>query len=183
MITATFLYAEGMFQYPQFQAVDSSGNPLSGGKLYTYVTGTTTNKATYSDYALTTPNANPVVLDSRGEAEVYGTGVYKFVLKDSSDTTIWTIDPAYASVPGYLTGSATWNPASIADGDEEAKEVTVTGAALGDCAIASFSLDVSDLVLDAQVTGTNTVTCILANNTGGAIDLGSGTVRVKVLKQ
>jgi len=183
LLSVVPVWAEGMYVYPQFQAFDSSGSPLNGGKLYTYITGTTTNKATYSDAALTTPNANPVILDSRGEAEVYGSGVYKFLLKDSSDTTIWTIDPAYASVPGYLEGSATWNPASIADGNEEAKEVTVTGAALGDFAIASFSLDVTDLVLDAQVTAANTVTCVLANNTGGAIDLGSGTARVKVLKQ
>jgi hypothetical protein len=78
-------------------------------------------------------------------------------------------------------GSATWNPAEIANGAEEAKEVTATGAQLGDFAIASFSLDVTDLVLDAQVTAANTVTCILANNTGGAIDLAEGTVYVRVM--
>ena len=82
-----------------------------------------------------------------------------------------------------LTGSAVWDPSSIADGNEEAKEVTVTGAQLGDFAIASFSLDVEDLVLDAQVTAASTVTCILANNTGGAINLGSGTVYVKVIER
>ena len=82
-----------------------------------------------------------------------------------------------------LQGSDTWDPGSIDDGNEEAKEVTVTGAALGDFAIASFSLDVSDLVLDAQVTAVDTVTCVLANNTSGAIDLGSGTVYVKVIKK
>ena len=82
-----------------------------------------------------------------------------------------------------LGASATWDPGSIADGDEEAKEVTVTGAALGDFAVASFSLDVTDLVLNAQVTGANTVTCVLSNNTGGAVDLGSGTVYVKVTKK
>ncbi len=81
-----------------------------------------------------------------------------------------------------LTGSATWDPGSIGDGNEESKEVTVTGAALGDFAIASFSLDVTDLVLDAQVTAADTVTCILANNTGGNIDLASGTIRAKVFK-
>jgi len=81
-----------------------------------------------------------------------------------------------------LSGSATWDPGSIANGAEEAKEVTVTGAALGDFAIASFSKDVSDLVLDAQVTGSDTVTCVLANNTGGAVDLEEGTVSVKVFK-
>jgi len=81
------------------------------------------------------------------------------------------------------SGNATWDPGSIDDGNEEAKEVTVTGAALGDHAIAAFSLDVSDLVLDAQVTAANTVTCILANNTGVAVDLGSGTVYVRVFKR
>ena len=82
-----------------------------------------------------------------------------------------------------LQGSDTWDAGSIADGDEEAKEVTVTGATLGDFAIASLSLDVADLVLNAQVTGANTVTCILANNTGAAVDLGEGTVYVKVTKR
>ena len=76
---------------------------------------------------------------------------------------------------------ATWDAASIADGDEVTLDVTVPGAVLGDFAFVSFSLDVSDLNLDAHVTAANTVTCSLQNNTGGAIDLGSGTVRVKVV--
>lgn len=83
----------------------------------------------------------------------------------------------------HMFASATWDANSIADGDEEAKEVTVTGAVLGDQAIASLSIDISDLVLDAQVTAANTVTCILANNTGGAIDLGSATLYVRVFRK
>jgi hypothetical protein len=79
-------------------------------------------------------------------------------------------------------GSATWDPGSIADGDEEAKEITVTGAALGDFILVSFSLDVADLTLTAQVTTANTVTAVLANNTGGAIDLAEGTVKAKVIR-
>jgi len=82
-----------------------------------------------------------------------------------------------------LTGSATWDPGSIADGDLEAKEVTVTGAALGDHVIAvTFSLDVADLVLDANVSAANIATCVLANNSGGAIDLAEGTVSVLVME-
>ena len=77
----------------------------------------------------------------------------------------------------------TWDAGSIADGDEEAKDVTVTGAAIGDYAIASFSSDISDLTLDAQVTAANTVTCVLANNTGGAVDLASSTVYVRVFRR
>jgi len=83
----------------------------------------------------------------------------------------------------FLIGSASWNAAEIADGDEEAKEVTVTGAALGDFAVASLSIDIADLVLDAQVTASNTVTCVLANNTGGAINLAAATVYAFVIKK
>lgn len=83
----------------------------------------------------------------------------------------------------WLSASASWNPASIANGAKEAKDVTVIDARLGDFAVASFSLDVLDLVLNAQVTANDTVTCVLANNTGGAVDLGAGTVYVKVSKK
>ncbi len=82
----------------------------------------------------------------------------------------------------YLQGSETKDWGSISDGDEAAEEVTVTGAALGDFAVATMSIDVTDLVITASVTAANTVTVILSNETGGAIDLGSGTLTVKVFK-
>lgn len=83
-----------------------------------------------------------------------------------------------------LSGSATWDAGSIADGDEEATEITVTGAELGDYVLAiSFSLDVSDLQLTADVTEDDVVTAVLSNSTGGAINLSSGTVRVIVMKR
>jgi hypothetical protein len=82
-----------------------------------------------------------------------------------------------------LDASATWDAASIADGDEVVVEVTVTGAALGDFCLASLSIDVADLNLTANVTAANTVTAQLNNNTGGAIDLASGTLYVRVIKR
>lgn len=76
---------------PQFFDVD--GNPLVGGLLYTYSAGTSSEIPTYSDYQGLTANSNPIVLDSRGEADIYlADGSYKFVLKDSEDVTIWTVD-------------------------------------------------------------------------------------------
>lgn len=103
--------------------------------------------------------------------------------QDTEDVSLWLQDlfNYLEKATTFLVGSATWNPGSIADGNEEAKVVTVTGAGLEDFAQASFSLDVTDLALDAQVTASNTVTCVLLNNTGGAIDLGEGTVRVRVV--
>ncbi len=81
---------------------------------------------------------------------------------------------------GY-SASATWDAGSIADGNEEAVEVTVPDAKLGDFAFASLDIDVADLQLSADVTAANTVTCVLANNTGGTINLASATLRVKVV--
>lgn len=76
--------------------LDNSGNPLSGGRVYTYAAGTSTPLATYSDQAGSTPNANPVVLNSRGEATIFwGAGPYKVTLRTSADALIWTQDNMY----------------------------------------------------------------------------------------
>lgn len=74
--------------------IDANGQPLVGGKLYSYVAGTTTPKATYQDYALTTLNTNPVILDSKGSCDVWMSTdeLYKFDLYDSSDVLQWTED-------------------------------------------------------------------------------------------
>ena len=78
---------------PKLQFFDNNGNPLVGGKLYTYAAGTTTPLATYTDASAGTPNTNPIILDSRGEANVWlSATTYKFVLTDSTDATIWTVD-------------------------------------------------------------------------------------------
>ncbi len=81
-----------------------------------------------------------------------------------------------------LKVTTTWDPGSIASGAEEVKEITVTGAALGDFVLVSFSLDVADLALVAQVTAANTVTAQLLNLSGSAVNLGSGTLAVLVFK-
>ena len=85
------------------------------------------------------------------------------------------------SVTKFAIASETKDWGSVNDGDEAAEEVTVTGAQLGDFALASMSIDTTDITLTATVTAADTVTVILANNTGGAIDLGSGTLYVIVM--
>lgn len=75
-----------------------SGTLLAGGKLYAYIAGTTTPKDTYTEIDGATTNANPIVLNARGEVPsgVFGTtGAYKLVLKDASDVTLWTRDNVY----------------------------------------------------------------------------------------
>ena len=78
---------------PVMQFFDANGNPLVGGKLFTYAAGTTTPQATYTDYGGGTANTNPVILNSRGEAAVWcGDNRYFMVLKDADDVEIWTAD-------------------------------------------------------------------------------------------
>lgn len=78
---------------PYLQFFTAAGEPLVGGKLYSYAAGTSTPLATYTNASGGTANTNPVILDSRGEAAVWcGTALYKFVLKDANDVTIWTAD-------------------------------------------------------------------------------------------
>lgn len=71
---------------------DNSGQPLEGGKVYTYAAGTTATKTTYLDSSKLTAAANPVILDAYGRAQIYADGFYKFVIKTSDDVTLITID-------------------------------------------------------------------------------------------
>jgi len=71
------------------QFLDINGKPLVGGKVAHYVVSTNTPKATYQDYAQTIPNTNPVVLDARGQAAIYGTGLYRQVVNDATGVLIW----------------------------------------------------------------------------------------------
>jgi hypothetical protein len=80
----------------------------------------------------------------------------------------------------FLIGSATKDFGSIADGNEEEQDITVTGAALGDFVVASLGVDTVGLTLTADVTAANTVTVVLGNFTGSAVDLASATLTVKV---
>jgi hypothetical protein len=98
-------------------------------------------------------------------------------------TQWWQLFQEIIPFKEVLFASETKDWGSLANGSMLSEDVTVTGAALGDFAIASMSVDVADLNLEAQVTASNTVTVVLTNN--GAVDptnLGSGTLRVMVIK-
>ena len=78
---------------PKLQFFDANGVPLAGGKLYSYAAGTTTPLATYTSAAETTFNTNPIILNSRGEVEVWlGSPLYKFKLTTAANVEIWTVD-------------------------------------------------------------------------------------------
>lgn len=99
---------------------DNNGNNLAGGKLYTYASGTSTPLATYSDQAGAVPNANPVVLNARGEATIFwGSAPYKVALKDASDVEIWTQDNLQASIGAADLASTAANKGASLVGIED----------------------------------------------------------------
>ena len=95
----------------KMQFFDVTGAPLVGGLLYTYSAGTTTPQVTYTDSSGATANTNPVVLNARGEADIWlGASTYKFRLCSADNTEFWTVDnisaPTSALSP-VLSGNVT----------------------------------------------------------------------------
>lgn len=80
------------------QFFDENGKPLSGGKLYTYIAGSSTPVVTYKTISGGTEsanmNTNPITLDMAGMAElVISTDTaYKFVLFDKNNVRKYTWD-------------------------------------------------------------------------------------------
>ena len=103
---------------PKLQFFDANGAPLAGGLLYTYEAGSTTPLATYTDSTGVSANTNPIVLDSRGEANVWLAGdIYKFALYTSVGVLIWTVDNINGSTFGVnATGDGTTLAFSVVNG-------------------------------------------------------------------
>lgn len=88
-----------------WQFFDDNGDPLSGGKIYTYAAGTTTPLTTYTSRTGLVPNTNPIILDAAGRTpeQIWSTegSLYKYVVKTSTDVTIRTWD----NIGGSLVSS------------------------------------------------------------------------------
>jgi hypothetical protein len=134
---------------PKTAFVDAAGEPLVGGQLYTYIAGTTTLQATYTDSTATTANTNPIILDSRGEANVWLSGaIYKFVLKDADDALIWTVDnisAPTAAVSPVLSGNVTID----SNTPSPALQITQTGTGPAFKVQDSADPDVTPFIVDA----------------------------------
>lgn len=95
-----------------------------------------------------------------------------------------TTNNAVISRDGFISGSATYDPASIAAGASASTTVTVTGArlAVNDTVKVSPSITPAGLIVHGAVTATNVVTVTYFNPTAGAIDLASHTITAYVAK-
>lgn len=84
---------------PKQKFFGNNGQPAVGYKLFTYEAGTSTKLATYPNNSVSVPNSNPIILDYRGEADIWipPNVSYKYVLATPTDTDppgspLWTVD-------------------------------------------------------------------------------------------
>lgn len=181
---------------PKLQFFDSAGHELSGGLLFTYAAGTTTKTNTYTDNTGGTPNADPIILNTRGETPsgvwLPSSQCYKYVLSPSTDTdpptnAIWTVDGICGAltangatfgitVPGELVATPTTQNigSSIAiTKANETKNTVWAGPASGSAAQPTFrALAIADLPFQPRTNLTANATFCVATtglDTNGGI--------------
>lgn len=91
---------------------NNDGTVAAGGKVYTYVAGTTTPVATYTDNTGNVQNTNPIILDAKGEADIWSSSLIKVNVLQSDNTQVtgWPVD-YIGSAPsiGILSYRGKWN--------------------------------------------------------------------------
>lgn len=131
--------------------VDDDGHPLAGGLLHHYIPGTDTRKTTWQDYDQTAANTNPIELDERGQAIIYGNGRYRQVLQDADGVEIWDRNVSAGSGSNSLSSGTIFG---LTIGNNVASPTTQIDISVGQ---ARDSTNTVDIVLSTPLTKSLTV--------------------------
>jgi len=88
---------------------------------------------------------------------------------------------AITNLVGHLSGTATYDASSLVDAAGETTTVTVTGAVLGDFAIAGHGVDAAGITITSYVSAADTVSVRVQNESGGTLNLVSATLYARVI--
>jgi len=90
---------------------NNDGTVASGGKVYVYEPGTTTLKNSWTDSTQASENTNPVILDAKGEADIWTSGLCKINVLQSDDVQVTGYPVDYVGggqtsydIAGFLSG-------------------------------------------------------------------------------
>jgi hypothetical protein len=137
------------------QFINGNGVPLASGSVYFYVPGTTTPKTTWQDSGATTPNTNPVQLDSNGMATIYGTGTYREVVYDVNNNLLFdALTSDGSGSGGGSSATVLWCGSSTGSGNAQI------------CTNSSFTNTDGQIVyFYASYTNTGSMTLSVSGNT------------------
>lgn len=107
------------------QFIDQNGAPLVNGSVYFYAPGTTNPLTTYQDSAGSIPNENPIALDSRGQAIIWGADTYRQVVYDASGVLVWDQIVSAAASAAALAGTGGAALIGMPDGTNLAQAFTL----------------------------------------------------------
>lgn len=156
------------------QFFDNNGQPLSGGKIYTYAAGTTTPQATYTSSLGITPHANPIVLDSAGRVpggEIWLTDglIYKFVIETSTAILIGSYDNI-SGVNSNFVDYAVQEEVQTATAGQTVFDLTTINYTPGTNSLSVYVDGVNQYVGDSYLeTDSNTVTFTAGLHVGAEV--------------
>lgn len=150
---------------PKFYQTDEDGAPLALGKVYTYQAGSTTPLVTYTDASGGSQNTNPVTLGADGTADIWlsPSYLYKFVVKDATGSTIYTVDDIGGAVSvSDLSASSGSSLVGFIQGGTAPVAETVQTALRRVIYVEQFGA-VGDGATDDLTALTNAINYVLAN--------------------
>lgn len=174
-----------------WQFFNNQGIVLSGGKINTYLAGSTTPQATWTDSTQLVQNANPIILDSTGRIPGSGemwlqSGIaYKLVVTDSANNVIGTWDNISGINDIGALGATEWVATGLTPSFVNSTTFTVPGNQT-----TAFPTDQRIQYLVSAGTGYGYVlsstftslTTIVIVPDSTVLDAGLSTVNVSILK-
>lgn len=175
---------------PNVQFFNTDGTVLAGGFIYTYITGTTTAKDSYTTQAAGTTNDNPLTLDAYGRIDNSSKNMwlaedvaYRIVVKDADGITLSTTDNVEGILDsasnlrfqnGYGILDANGNEALFFVAASSAVNyAVVTSAATGDGPIYGVAGDDTDISVNVTPKGAGTILLNGPVTASGAVTLSS----------
>jgi hypothetical protein len=157
-VAVLLLAQKASFPNPNYTALDNTGAICVGCKLYTYAAGGTTPLATYTTASGGVSNANPVIMDSAGRANVWTTpgSSYRFDLYTAANVLIWTVD----NIPGgTLAGSSTVSANTVFAGPTTGSAAVPAFRSLVSADIPNNAANTSGLAATATALASNPTDC------------------------
>lgn len=145
--------------------------------LYVTVDGSTPTTTNYSAKVAAGKGGRSrlVVATAAATVKILGNGNI-YAVQRTDDATVGTA-PQFP-----LRAQATYDAASLVDGAGATTTVSVKGAAVGQFVAVAHGVDLAGITVTAWVSAADTVSVRFQNESGGTLDLASGTLEVRVTK-